>query len=70
MRLELTEELARAIGWDAANVHAAKHGRKTWNQDDYSVAVREFARLIPHLPLEARMRLTGNVEGITDEVKP
>lgn len=65
--LTLTESIARAIAQDAGNAHMRRHGRKVWNEDDYNTAVDRFSELIPHLPLEARLRLTGNSEGKFEE---
>jgi len=61
-RIQLTEQLARAAATDAGNAHARRHDRHAWNEDDYNAAVAEFDRLIPHLPDEARLRLTGTLE--------
>ena len=39
-------DLAHAAARDAANRHMREHGRTSWNQDDYNVAVAESARLL------------------------
>ena len=36
--LEMTLELAQAIGFDAGNASMRKADRKTWNMDDVHVA--------------------------------
>lgn len=38
-------KVIHSVGWDAANASAAKHGRTTWNADDYNVACRVSNRL-------------------------
>lgn len=63
MSIPLTEDVARAIAYDVATANARKHGRKHWNRDDADIACAKFEELIPLLPLEARLRLTGNPEG-------
>lgn len=37
--------LAHEAGWDAGNRSMTTAGRKTWNEDDYNAAVREYERL-------------------------
>lgn len=67
MSIQLDETLAHAVAWDAATANASKHGRKHWNLDDVDVAIAKFNELIPELPLEARLRLTGNADGIVED---
>jgi hypothetical protein len=62
----LTEALARAAATDAGNASMRKAGRKAWSREDLNASVREFDRLIPFLPLEARLRLAGNEQGIVE----
>jgi hypothetical protein len=47
MRLTMTEQIARAASWDEANRNMRKNGRKTWNEEDYNVAVETYDRLWP-----------------------
>ena len=46
-RIVLTEALARAIAWDAADASMRAAGRTIWNQEDYNVCARTFDRLWP-----------------------
>jgi hypothetical protein len=41
----LTYDVAMASSRDAGNRHMRKHGRKTWNVDDWNASVDEFDRL-------------------------
>lgn len=43
----MTKEIAHAASQDAANRSMRKAGRKSWNVDDYNVAVDEYNRLWP-----------------------
>ena len=49
---------AMAAGQDAGNRNAKKHGRKTWNKDDYNVAAATVEKLLGResnpVPLRAR----------------
>ena len=42
----LTEELARAAGWDAGNRSMYQHGRHQWDCEDVEAATKEFCRLM------------------------
>jgi hypothetical protein len=66
-RIILTEQLARASATDAANIQMRAAGRKAWSIEDANLASATFARLIPYLPLDVRLRLTGNAEGTVNE---
>ncbi len=46
MKPILTQELARAVGADAANRSMRKDGRKEWNSNDYNIAVGVYMRLM------------------------
>ena len=46
MTMELTYEIARAAGFDAANTSMRKAGRSVWNVDDWNAMAREMGRLI------------------------
>lgn len=52
-------DLAHAAGTDAANRNMTKNGRKSWNEDDYSICVDEFNRIYPE---ETQLKvLTGEL---------
>ena len=62
-KLTLTYKLAMAAGMDAGCRSMRRAGRKAWNLDDRNEACRTVHALIPLLPVEDRLRLTGNAEG-------
>ena len=66
-RLTLTYDLAHAASRDAGNRAMRAGQRRAWSADDYNAACRAFDRLIPLLPLEDRLRLTGNAEGKVED---
>jgi len=43
----LTYEMIHAAAWDEGNRNMRKHGRKSWNEDDWNAMAREFNRLMP-----------------------
>jgi hypothetical protein len=45
--MQMTEQIARAAGWDAGDASMERGGRTAWNEDDYNAAAREYARLWP-----------------------
>lgn len=45
-KIVMNDNIARAAGWDAGNRNAKKHGRTTWNEDDYNVAVETYNKLM------------------------
>ena len=61
--LTLTYRLAMAAGMDAGCRSMRRAGRKAWNEEDRSEACRTVDALIPLLPPEDRLRLTGNAAG-------
>ena len=46
-KIQMTEQLARAAAWDAANRSMRAAGREHWNEDDYNACWAEFNRLWP-----------------------
>jgi hypothetical protein len=38
-------KVIHAVGWDAGNAHAAKHGRTAWTADDYNAAAQVSNRM-------------------------
>jgi hypothetical protein len=40
------QRISHAVGWDAGNAHAAKHGRRVWSVSDYNAAARAAQRLL------------------------
>ena len=66
-KLTLTYRLVTAAGMDAGCRSMRQSGRKTWNTEDRDEACRTIDRLIPYLPLDDRLRLTGNTEGRVTE---
>lgn len=38
-------KVIHSVGWDAGNVHAARHGRTVWNADDYNAAAQVSNRM-------------------------
>jgi hypothetical protein len=43
----MTDAIARATGWDAANRQMEQAGRTKWNRADYQLAAETFNRLFP-----------------------
>lgn len=43
----MTRDLAYCLGFDYANRQMRKAGRKTWNEDDYNLAVRTQVKAYP-----------------------
>ena len=58
-----TYRLVMAAGMDAGCQAMRRGGRTAWNAEDRDEACRTVDRLIPLLPLEDRLRLTGNADG-------
>ena len=48
--------LSHAVGWDAGNAHAAKHGRRVWSVSDYNAAARAAQRLLTKCGVDAHSR--------------
>lgn len=48
MSLDATaaHKVIHSVGWDAANAHAAKHGRSVWTDEDYNVACSVSNRMM------------------------
>jgi hypothetical protein len=62
--MEMTYAIAHAASTDAGNCAMRKGGRTSWSEEDYHHAWKIFDSLIPLMPIEDRLRLTGNVDGI------
>lgn len=47
MRLDAAQayKVIHAVGWDAGNVHAARHGRTVWTAEDYNAAAQVSNRM-------------------------
>lgn len=47
MRLDAAQayKVIHSVGWDAGNVHAARHGRSVWTADDYNAAAQVSNRM-------------------------
>lgn len=39
-------KVIHAVGWDAGNAYAAKHGRSVWTADDFNAAARTSNRMM------------------------
>jgi hypothetical protein len=59
--MEMTYAIAHAASTDAGNRAMREGGRTCWSEEDYYHACEVFNSLISLMPIEDRLRLTGNV---------
>lgn len=56
-------KVIHSVGWDAANAHAAKHGRSVWTDEDYNVACSVSNRMMVQFglaPAPKAKKITAN----------
>jgi hypothetical protein len=46
-RMPMTQEIARAVAWDAGNASMRTAGRRAWSEEDYNIACTMFERFWP-----------------------
>jgi len=70
VKLNMTEQLARVAGADAANRQMRAAGRTVWNELDYNLAVATFNKLWPDPHAGERFRLVNREDGQKDQTPP
>lgn len=59
MRIQMTYQLAMAIGQDAANLRMRKAGRTAWNEEDYNAACEAQEKALWLCDDETKLRMFG-----------